>query len=380
LSDPRIERELERAVELGEIGVQVAAWHGDDLLVDAWIGTADEATGRAVDGDTLFSIFSVSKPFVATAIHLLAERGHLDVDEPMARYWPEYAVNGKDTITIRHVLQHRAGVPQMPPHLTPDGLADWDAIVEWLAQVTPMAPPGEKSLYHSISFGYLLGEIIRRTDPAHRMFDRFVAEEYCEPLGLENLWFSLPGEEERRVATLTWGPNPPSAPQVPLSPIRKAMVPTAIAPVPEVANLRVVHQAVKPSSGGIMNARDGARFFAMLANGGELGGVRFLSKERLMAQTAPRSNPLEVDEGMGMVVPSGVGGYWVGATHPHRDPVLGQGAHVLGHLGAGGSYGWADLDTGIGVMITHNRMFGAVPEDRHPFVGLARVVNEIAAG
>jgi CubicO group peptidase (beta-lactamase class C family) len=379
MADERIERALERAVELGEIGVQVAAWRGDELVVDAWIGTADEASGRRVDGDTLFSVFSVSKAFVAAAVHLQAERGLLDVDAPVARYWPEYAANGKDVITVRQVLQHRAGVPQMPPDLTPEGLADWDGIVAWLAETTPMAVPGERSLYHSMSFGYILGEVIRRTDPQRRMFGEFVHDEFCVPLNLKSLWFSLPKEEESRVATLTWGPNPPTAPQIPSNPIRQAMVPAAVAPVPEVANLWSVRSALKPSSGGIMNARDGARFFALLANRGELGGIRLFSEERLLAQTEPRPNPLEVDEGMSMRVPSGVGGFWIGGKHPAPDPVLGQAANVLGHLGAGGAYGWADLDARVGVMINHNRMFGAVPEDRHPFVGLAKAVLEVAS-
>jgi CubicO group peptidase (beta-lactamase class C family) len=156
------------------------------------------------------------------------------------------------------------------------------------------------------------------------------------------------------------------------------MVPAAIAPVPEVANLPMVRSAIRPSSGGIMTARDGGRFFALLANHGELGGVRLFSEDRLLAQTEPRPNPLEVDEGMSMRVPSGVGGFWIGAKHPVRDPVMGHATNVLGHLGAGGSYGWADLDARVGVMINHNRMFGSVPEDRHPFVGLARAVMEVA--
>jgi CubicO group peptidase (beta-lactamase class C family) len=315
---------------------------------------------------------------VAAAVHLQAERALLDVDSPVAAYWPEYAVNGKAGITIRHVLQHRAGVPQMPQDLTPEGLADWDGIVGWLAQTTPMGPPGERSLYHSVSFGYILGEVIRRTDPAHRMFGEFVHGEFCKPLGLDNLWFGLPREEQDRVATLTWGANPPSAPAVPPSAIRTAMVPAALAPVPDVANLWAVRAAVKPSSGGIMNARDGARFFALLANGGELGGMRLFSQARLRALAEPRPNPTEVDEGMGRPVPNGVGGFWVGSTHPVRDPVLHQGRHVLGHLGAGGSYGWADLDRRVGVMITHNRMFGFVPDDEHPFIALASAVLEVA--
>lgn len=121
MRDAKIEAALERAVELGEVGVQVAAYQGNELVVDAWIGPTDYPTGAPVDGDSMFPVFSVSKAMVTTAVHLQADRGLLDIDNPIATYWPEYAANGKGNITLRHVLQHRAGVPQMPGDLTLDG-------------------------------------------------------------------------------------------------------------------------------------------------------------------------------------------------------------------------------------------------------------------
>jgi CubicO group peptidase (beta-lactamase class C family) len=379
VADARIEQALERAVELGEVGVQVAAYHGDDLVVDAWIGSTDYPGGAPVDGDTLFSIFSVSKAFITTAVHLQADRGLVDVDKPIADYWPEYGAHGKGNITIRHVLQHRGGVPQMPSDLTPEGLQDWDAIVAWLADVTPLCPPGERSMYHSLSYGYLVGEVVRRTDPEHRLFGDFLRDEICAPLDIKNVWFGLPAEEEARVATLTWGAVPPSAPQVAPNPIRAAMMPAAIAPVPEIWNTRALHAACVPAGSGIMNARDGARFMALLANRGVLGGTRLISEARLMALTEPRPNPLEVDEGIGMITTNGIGGFWVGGKHPHTDPVVGRATHTLAHGGAGGSMAWADLDARVGVMITHNRMFGALPEDQHPFIGIANAVRAVTS-
>lgn len=377
MSDPRIEKALERAVELGEVGVQVAACQDGELVVDAWIGVADEATGTPVTGDTLFSVFSVSKAYVTTAIHLQAERGLVDIDAPIASYWPEYAAHGKDGITIRHVLQHRGGVPQMPPDLTPEGLADWDAIVTWLADVEPMCAPGETSMYHSLSYGYLIANIVRLTDPQHRPFGQFMQDELFRPLGIHDTWFGLPGSEEHRVATLTWGAHPPAAPQVAPNPIRDAMMPAAIAPVPAIWNTPAMRKADIPAGSGIMTARDGARFMSLLANRGEVDGVRLLSEERLMALTEPRPNPLEVDAGIGMRTTNGIGGFWVGGTHPHTDPVIGRAPHILAHGGAGGSFAWADLDSRVSVMITHNRMFGALPEDQHPFIGVGVAIREI---
>ena len=212
--DRRIEQALERAVELGEIGIQVAAYQGDELVIDAWIGDHADPDKTPVDGETLFPVFSVSKAFISTAVHLRADRGLLDIDQPIAVYWPEYAAHGKGNITLRHVLQHRGGVPQLRSDLTPERLSDWDGIVEWLADTTPMAPPGERSMYHSLSYGYLLGEVVRRTDPKHRMFGAFLQDEILTPLDIRNLWFGLPADQEPRVATLTWGPVPPTAPQV----------------------------------------------------------------------------------------------------------------------------------------------------------------------
>jgi CubicO group peptidase (beta-lactamase class C family) len=365
-ADTRVRDALDRALELGELGVQVAAYSGDELVVDAWAGP--------VDGETLFPIFSVGKAFVATAIHLQAERGLLELDAPIAAYWPEYAANGKGAITIRHVLTHRAGVPQMPPELTPERLGDWEWITGWLAeQVTPLCPPGTRSQYHALSFGHLLAEVVRRTDPRRRPFGDFLSDELLGPLGVDDLWVGLPPEQEHRVAQLSWGDDPPSAPQVAPNPVRVASFPPAVAPVPEVFNLPAVHQACLPAASAIATARAVARFFALLARGGD----DLLSRERLLELTTPRPNPYEVDEAIGMVPWLGIGGYWLGGPHPPADPVVGPGTHVLAHGGAGGSIAWADLDTGLAVAITHNRMFGALPPERHPFVELGAAVRAL---
>jgi CubicO group peptidase (beta-lactamase class C family) len=374
-----IECALSRAVALGEVGVQVAAYWHDELIVDACIGLADEQHTLKVTGDTLFPVFSVSKAFVATMVHVFAERGLLDVDNSIAQYWPEFGCNGKTGITIRHVLQHRAGVPQAPPWLSPERL-EWDEVVAWLAGTRPMAAPGERSQYHSLSFGYLLGEVLRRVDPAHRSFQELLDEEVCSPLGIRDVFFGLPENQELRVATLTWGADPPEAPEVAPNPIRDVMMPLAMAPAPATWNLRELHASANPAVSGIMTARDGARFMALLANRGALGGKRFLSASRLLDLTAPRPCPSEVDEGIGMPTSNGVGGFWVGGQHPVRHPVIGSGEHVLGHAGAGGAVAWADLDTNVSVMINHNRMFGSMPDTAHPFVEIARAVRRFTVG
>jgi len=365
-------------VDLGEVGVQVAAYLGDKLIVDDWIGWADPDRTVPVDGSTMFPVFSVSKALVATAVQVQAERGLLELDRPIATHWPEYAKNGKQQITIRQVLTHRAGVPHMPLDVTPQRLGDWDWIVAELEQVTPVAEPGTRSIYHSLSFGYLLGEVVRRTDPKRRAFGDFVRQEICEPLGIVDLWIGLPAAEEHRVATLTWGDTGP-APAVASNPLRDLSVPPAITFLPEIWNLPVVHQAGVPAAGGIMSARDGGKFFSVLANGGARGDVRLVSEDRLMALTEPRSNPYEIDEAIGKATWQGIGGYQLGGPSPPADAVIGSSPKILAHGGAGGSIGWADLDSKLAVVITHNRMFGNVSDDEHPFVALANAVRAVAA-
>ena len=161
-----VQQVLDRLVSEGvEMGVQVAAYFGGDLIVDAWAGSADAAVGHAVDGDTLFNVFSVTKAVTATALHVQAERGLVEYDQPVARYWPEYAANGKEMVTVRDALSHCTGTPQMPPGVTPEGICDWDAMAAGIAALAPCYPVGQPA-YQAVSFGWVIGEIVRRTDPA----------------------------------------------------------------------------------------------------------------------------------------------------------------------------------------------------------------------
>ena len=385
VSDPRVDAALERAVELGEVGVQVAAYLNGELIVDSWIGVADEESGAPVDASTMFSVFSATKGILATAIHIQAERGLLEVEDPIAKHWPEYAANGKGDIKIRHVLEHRAGVPHMPPDLTPEGLYDWDAIMRFLEAVEPISAPGEVSAYHALSMGNILGEVIRRTDPRHRMFGEYLRDEICVPLGIDDLWVGLPPELEPRVARLTWGANPPSAPEVPWTLVRILAIPRGVAPSPDLWNSPLIHGACIPAGGAILTAREGARLFGMLANGGELDGVRLLSRDRVPAQTRLRDNPEQLDELSGQACALGVGGYWLSDTRlppdlpKHLDPPTDTGDHTLVSNGAGGTIAWANLDTGLAVMIVHNRMLPeSVPPDQHPFVAIGDAVRAVA--
>ncbi len=194
-------RTAERLIAEGrEIGVQVAAYLDGELVIDVAAGIADPATSRPVEPDTLFHVFSVTKGVLVTALHIQAERGLLELNDPVIRYWPDYGANGKAATTVRQVLQHRSGLPQMPPEVTPEQMCDWEWMVAQLAAMAPLVPPGRRTFYQSMTHGWLIGEIIRRTDPGFRTIGRFVREEIAAPLGITDLWIGLPADASPRLA------------------------------------------------------------------------------------------------------------------------------------------------------------------------------------
>ena len=179
-----------------EVGLQVAAYLDGECIVDTSAGIADEATGRPVTGDTLFTSWSTTKGFAATCVHLLAERGLVAYDTPIATYWPEFAANGKASVTVRHALTHTAGIPQMPKDVTVEMMTDWPAMCAAIAGHAPLWQPGTMVGYHAWTFGWLLGEIVRRVDG--RPLAQFAQEELCQPFGDQRF---LPGHSRCRGAT-----------------------------------------------------------------------------------------------------------------------------------------------------------------------------------
>ena len=358
-TEPEIISALEHAVALGERSVQVAAYLGNDLLVDASIGPAPP--------DAVFPLFSMGKAFTALAVHVQAERGLLDLDAPLADVWSEYGNAGKQAITPAMVLAHRAGVPQVPGWLTPQRLGEWDAITAALAGEEPLYLPGSTNAYHSMSFGWLLGEAVRRTDPQQRPFGQFVADELCTPLGADALWLGIPTEVAPRVARLDYPDSPPTPPPDALV---HRVVPSAVSLGPDAFNLLETQRACVPAVGAIGNARSAARLFSILA----VGGRDLVSARRIEAMLHPRPEFEKPDLVYGRPLPVGVGGLWIdapGVVAPERR------GSILSHLGAGGTVGWAELDLGLSVAICHDRMFGSVAE--HPFGRLAEAVRSVAA-
>lgn len=367
---------VQTALGRGEIGVQVAAYVNGELVADVWGGLADKATVRKVDGDTLFPVFSVTKAVTATALHIQAERGLIDYEQPISRYWPEFGARGKDKATIRDALTHRAGIPLMPSGVTPEQMCDWEWMVDQLARMEPVFEPATTSAYHSYTFGWIIAECVRRTDPKERPFSRFVREEICAPLGIDNLFLGIPDGVEPRIAQLTNLP-PPAPGTPPPGPLRMGAIPLQVGVVEEVFGRPDVRRACIPGAGGIMNARSEARFFAMLANGGQLGGVRLLSEERVRSFSTPRRNPDEVDRVLARVLNLGISGFHLGGQSPPAPPVIGSNPHTISHPGAGGSIGWADPDARLAVAICHNRMFDAQSPQDCPLQPIGDAIRKV---
>jgi CubicO group peptidase (beta-lactamase class C family) len=367
----KLQQVIGEALASGEIGLQVAAYLDGELIVDECAGTTALGSTVPVDSSTLFPVFSVTKGVTVTALHLQAERGLVDYEAPIADYWPEYAAAGKARTTVADLLTHRSGLFQMPDGVTTELMCDWDWMIDHLAAEAPVFEPGTTTAYHSINWGWQVGEIVRRVDGLRRSFAQFVTDEVLGPLGISDVYLKLPESEIPRVAALT-----SEIPETPPNRLGSLAAPPAAAPIPEIFGRPDVWMSEIPGANGLMTARGVARMYAMLACGGELDGVRLLSTDRVEWCAQPRPNPYQPDIVSNTVRWIGRGGYWVGGS-PHAEPIIGSSPRVVHHPGAGGSIAWADLDHRLAVAITHNRMFG-VDVQRLPLMSIADAVREVA--
>ena len=321
-----------------EIGLQVAAYVGGTLMVDAWAGETESGTGKAVGGDTMFMLSSTTKGITATCLHLCVEKHKVSYDMPIVKVWPEFGSHGKEAATLRHALSHQTGVPQTPIGYTPDWLPDWDRMCRGIADLTPMFPIGQRTAYHSLNFGHINGEILRRIDG--RPIGQFLQDEICKPLTIDGVYLGVPDRELHRVAVLTDGPPAPADYDA------RMVGEPAGSYVAKVFNRREVQQAAIPGSGGIMSARGLARHYAMLANWGELDGVRILPEARVRAGIELQS--FEWDEIYRLRARRSLGYRRGSDTGPLASP------DAFGHVGGGGSFGYADPARKLAIGFTKN--------------------------
>jgi CubicO group peptidase (beta-lactamase class C family) len=275
----------------------------------------------------------------------------------VAGYWPEFAAHGKDAITVRHVLTHAAGLPHMPEGVTPEMMCDWDAMCAAIADHTPLWAPGTRTGYQAWTFGWLVGEIVRRVDG--RSIARFARQELCDPLGIRDFYLGIPEAAEHRVATLR--SEPPAAGAAQPSELSLRAMPQQVTSA-EVVNRPDIRRACIPGGGGIMSARAIARHYAMLAQYGELDGVRLLSPEWIDTIRALQTDA--EDQVLGGRVRKGLG-YMLGGD-PEMGGVIamGRSGGEFGHPGHGGSLGYADPARKLAFGLTKNYLRGVMEPDK----------------
>lgn len=340
-----------------EAGLQVAAWHKGELVVDAWAGL-DCITGKPVDGDTLFVTFSTSKGITATVVHMLAERGLIDYDAPVARYWPAFAQNGKGDITVRQVMAHTAGVPHLPIDVAPEDVLDWDKQVKWIEAATPLWEPGTQTGYHAVTIGTILGRLAELVDG--RPFAQIVQEDICAPLRIDTLWFGAPDAVTDRIAMLDWQPDPTMALPPPEALIWQA-IPVTLQPLSLWANRPDYRKAVVPAASCVANARALAKVYAALVGDG-VDGVRLMSKERVALAAATQTDAMDCV--LGQAWPKGMG-YFLGCDNATTTCVS---PTAFGHTGAGGFTAYADPAHDLAFALCKTRMV----DDANPDTPAAR--------
>lgn len=369
VNDQPVRETIAKLIDQGrEIGIQVAAYRHNDKVLDVAMGVAAENGTEPVTPDTLFSIYSVSKGIAATCLHLLVDRGLLDIDRPIVDYWPEFGANGKQEITLRDVLTHRAGIPQMPDGVTPERICDWSWMTAHIAELAPIMTPRKDNAYMAMSFGWVVGEVIRRVDPKHRMVSQFLREEFCEPLGIRDLYLALPDEAFSRYAAHSIVPDPIP----PADSLNVKALPMSVRLVPDVFSRRDVLQSDIPAVNGVASASSLARFFALLANEGELDGVRILSRDRVRDLLVARTEEEEFEPVLGRPWLLSTGGFFLASSHK---PAVGSSREMIFAMGMGGTIAWADMGSRVAVAITHNKMFNARTSDEDPILAVAESVR-----
>ncbi|WP_158882735.1 serine hydrolase domain-containing protein [Amycolatopsis anabasis] len=325
----------------GEVGAALAVYHRGRLVVDLWGGVADVPSGRPWAADTTALWNSSTKGATTTVVHLLSERGLLDVNAPVREYWPEFADAGKQGITVAQILAHRSGVVVIDRPLTLADVVAWRPLAEALAAQRPVWTPNSRHGYHVQNFGYLLDEIVRRI--TGESIGKLFAKEIAAPLGLD-FWLGLPADQEPRVAPLI-APDPKrpvderiqaldKALADPTTLVHRATVNPLLGLTWDVVNTPEYHAAPLTSANGIGTARAMARHYASLV--GAVDGIRLLSP-----QTIARAALINRSSGPDGVIPA-VGSAW-GLGYAKRSELFPFPAEAcFGHMGSGGSMAFAD--------------------------------------
>jgi CubicO group peptidase (beta-lactamase class C family) len=349
----------------GEIGASVCLTVGGETVVDLWGGTADQKTNAPWTRDTLSIVFSCTKGATALCAHVLASQGKLDLDAPVRELWPEFSQHGKGHVTTRMMLDHSSAVPAVRAKVKDDGPYDWDYMTARLADEEPFWQPGTRNGYHGFTFGWTVGEIVRRV--SGKSLGTFFRDEIASPLGLD-FWIGLPEEMEPRVAPIVAHVYKAADAVTPFMrdlATNKESIPALFyfnngAWRSGGANTRAGHAAEIGAANGITNARGLAGMYAPLANGGgKLVDAKTLSRMGEVSMATHDDATLRIPTRFAL-------GFMKSMDNRKRsmaaklwgedcDSVIMSSA-AFGHVGAGGSLGFADPVAGLSFGYTMNRM------------------------
>jgi CubicO group peptidase (beta-lactamase class C family) len=342
-----------------EVGAAFCLHVGGRKVVDIQGGTFDRKGERPYDQDTLQLVFSTTKGATAACANLLAQRGQLDLDAPVSTYWPEFAQAGKADLPVLLLLTHQAGLPALDATLTPEEAQAWDPAVAVLAQQKPFWEPGTAHGYHAVTYGWLVGEVVRRV--SGRSLGTYFAEEIAQPLGLE-FWIGLPEAQEHRVSPIVGGLLPEGgsaeAGGMP-SDFDSTLLARALNAGGAFSergwmNQPAWHAAEVPAANGITNATSLSRLYAGLIGTVE-GGPPESILTRAQVDQARQVRTFGADQvflSLGFPMEQHIGqGFWISSPFA---PFGGEGS--FGHTGAGGSYGFADPENELAVGYVMNLM------------------------
>jgi CubicO group peptidase (beta-lactamase class C family) len=331
-----------------EVGASLTVTYEGQMVLDLWGGFTHSGCTRAWEKNTIVNVFSTTKMVTALCVLLLADRGQIDLDAPLCKYWPEYTSHGKDRILVRHVLSHTAGVPGFSPRVTFEDMYDRDKVTHALEAEKPWWKPGTKVGYHTLTYGFLLGEVVRRV--TGKTLGRYLHDEITAPLGID-FFIGLPEQEESRVAEVA--PAQQKFTRIQLALI-KILFPTAmkifVNPLLDgnKFNTRACHAAEIPAGNGIGNARSVAQLGSILANGGSYNGKQVIS--RSMVERAIQEQ-IRGRDAIAFGRPSAWG---LGVLLLNKDLLLGPRSFYA--TGLGGSICVMDLERKVSLAYVMNRM------------------------
>lgn len=377
---------FEKSISSGfELGGSIAVEVKGKKVIDLWGGYLDHSQSKLWEENTLVNVFSTTKGIAAICLLQLIEKGLLDIEKPVSEYWPEFSANGKDHIPVKYLFCHKAGLCGVREPLQSGAFSDWELITSELARQEPLWEPGTAHGYHAITYGHLVGELLRKIDG--RTIGEYFKEEIAEPLDLD-FWIGLPDSEFDRVSDIYPSKPGPLQYLFPLltklprfmlpgrakflldfgdtsKPVGAAFNNPPISSSEEMeANTKKWRNAEIPAANGHGTARSIAKLYGILANGGSRDGIHILSPETIEKGRQTQSDGKDLVLG-GMRTRFGLG-FMLGTENVS----MGPNPNAFGHGGAGGSLGFSDPDNNISLGFVMNQM--------HPGITAWKTATDVA--